>query len=284
MDLAEEKEVRWQTDRIRFYYAKEHPEYKLPEFVGAKPKPKFNNPMLPMKDLDAHVKKVPKTYTNPNVSFDALLIGAQKWPWYVEQNPALVMFQLENPAQFRELKVSLAEGWLLRKDLLSASAQRLYAADCAEHVSPIFYREYPEDLRPQKAIEVARLYARGMATNDELLKGAADASYAARIANRGHLLGDLRYASAAAALAAVSCANSSSPGGAGHHGREAALLLVKETRERGNDPKIRAKLMVDAEDDEKLWQADRVRYYYAQEHPEYTLPQVVGRRRKGKKS
>jgi hypothetical protein len=38
---------------------------------------------------------------------------------------------------------------------------RLFAADCAEDVLPIFEREYPDDDRPRKAIEAARAYARG---------------------------------------------------------------------------------------------------------------------------
>ena len=39
--------------------------------------------------------------------------------------------------------------------------QRLFAADCAERVLPIFEERYPNDDRPRKAIEAARLYARG---------------------------------------------------------------------------------------------------------------------------
>lgn len=40
-------------------------------------------------------------------------------------------------------------------------ALRLYAADCAEHVLPLFEAERPNDDRPRKAIEAARAYARG---------------------------------------------------------------------------------------------------------------------------
>jgi hypothetical protein len=38
---------------------------------------------------------------------------------------------------------------------------RLYAADCAERVLPIFEKERPDDDRPRKAIEAARAYERG---------------------------------------------------------------------------------------------------------------------------
>ena len=41
------------------------------------------------------------------------------------------------------------------------SELRLFAADCAEHVLWIYERDYPGDDRPRKAIEAARVYARG---------------------------------------------------------------------------------------------------------------------------
>lgn len=51
---------------------------------------------------------------------------------------------------------------------------RLFAADCAEAVLPIFYKVRPDDDRPQKAIEKARSYARG-----EISAAARDAARAA---------------------------------------------------------------------------------------------------------
>ena len=41
---------------------------------------------------------------------------------------------------------------------------RLFAADCAERVLPLFERERPHDDRPRKAIEAARAFARGEIT------------------------------------------------------------------------------------------------------------------------
>src|SRR3954469_14111478 len=37
----------------------------------------------------------------------------------------------------------------------------LWAADCAEHVLPLFELERPDDARPRRAIEAARAWARG---------------------------------------------------------------------------------------------------------------------------
>ena len=51
-----------------------------------------------------------------------------------------------------------------RGGLLDVARHRLlasWAADCAEHVLPLFERKHPQDDRPRKAIEAARAYARG---------------------------------------------------------------------------------------------------------------------------
>ena len=52
---------------------------------------------------------------------------------------------------------------------------RLFAADCAEDVLPIFYKVSPNDNRPAEAIRVARLYANGEAS-DEQRRTARDAA------------------------------------------------------------------------------------------------------------
>ena len=44
---------------------------------------------------------------------------------------------------------------------------RLFACECAERVLPIFERKYPNDNRPRRAIEVARLFADGKATQED---------------------------------------------------------------------------------------------------------------------
>ena len=54
-----------------------------------------------------------------------------------------------------------------------AKAQRLFAADCAEHVLPIFEAAYPDDDRPRKAIDAARAFVDGEIGRDEMLAAAA---------------------------------------------------------------------------------------------------------------
>ncbi len=45
---------------------------------------------------------------------------------------------------------------------------RLFAADCAEHVLPIFKKHYPNDDRPRKAIQAARDFAMGKITRTKM--------------------------------------------------------------------------------------------------------------------
>ena len=70
-----------------------------------------------------------------------------------------------------------------RGGLLDLTCHRLlasWAADCAEHVLPLFTAKYPEDDRPRRAIETARAWSRGEASVGE----AWDAAFAAHAAAR----------------------------------------------------------------------------------------------------
>ena len=75
--------------------------------------------------------------------------------------------------------------WALRATIQdSEQVARLMASDFAEDALPIFERARPTDARPRNAIAVARRYARGEATVQELsaARGAAGAAGAARAA------------------------------------------------------------------------------------------------------
>jgi hypothetical protein len=72
--------------------------------------------------------------------------------------------------------VAIHRGGLLDKACHHLLAN--WAADCAEHVLPLFTARYPEDDRPRQAIETARAWSRGEASVDEA-RGAAFAAHAA---------------------------------------------------------------------------------------------------------
>ena len=61
-----------------------------------------------------------------------------------------------------------------RFETWNETTARLFAADCAEAVLPIFEKERPDDDRPRKAIAAARAFARG-----EITAAAWDAARAA---------------------------------------------------------------------------------------------------------
>ena len=79
---------------------------------------------------------------------------------------------------------------------------RLFAADCAEMVLPIYEKDYPSDSRQRLAIQAARDYANGLITFEELAAASAAAWAAASAA-----AWDAAWAAAwAAASAAASAA------------------------------------------------------------------------------
>lgn len=70
-----------------------------------------------------------------------------------------------------------------RGGLLDEATHRLlaaWAADCAEHVLPMFAARYPDDDRPARAIGTARAWSRGEAT----VTDAREAAFAAHAAAR----------------------------------------------------------------------------------------------------
>lgn len=74
----------------------------------------------------------------------------------------------------------------------------LWAADCAEHVLPLFEAVQPGDARPRQAIEQARAWVRGEITMSQARTAAGKANAAAR-----DLSGAARHAAFAAGQAAV---------------------------------------------------------------------------------
>ena len=79
---------------------------------------------------------------------------------------------------------------------------RLFAADCAELVLPIYEKQYPDDDRPRKAIGAARNYANGIinaAARAAAWAAARDAAWAAARAAARDAAWDAAWAAARAA-------------------------------------------------------------------------------------
>jgi hypothetical protein len=109
-----------------------------------------------------------------------------------------------------------------RGGLLDVTRRRLlasWAADCAEHVLPLFTTKYPEDDRPRQAIATARAWSRGEATVGE----AREAAFAAHAAARS-------VSDAAARLVARAAGHAVATAHMADHELGAAAYAIKAVR------------------------------------------------------
>jgi hypothetical protein len=91
----------------------------------------------------------------------------------------------DEPLEFRTILESNGLNdtiWALRAVEGKDKEIRLFAADCAELVLPIYEKHYPDGKRPRLAIQAARDYANGLITIEELVAARAAAGAAARAA------------------------------------------------------------------------------------------------------
>ena len=97
--------------------------------------------------------------------------------------------------------VSRVDGWNQR-------SARLFAADCAEHVLPLFEAQRPGDDRPRLAIDAARAFARGeIDAARAFARGEIDAAArSAAWAAAGDAAGDAAWAAARSAAWAAAWA------------------------------------------------------------------------------
>jgi hypothetical protein len=121
---------------------------------------------------------------------------------------------------------------------------RLFAADCAEHVLPIFEKEYPNDDRPRKAIQATRAFANGKI-------GAAAGAAARAAAGAAAWAGAWAAAGAAARDAAWDAAGAAARAAAGAAARAAAWDAAWDAAGAA----------------EKKWQTERLMKYLKGELP-----------------
>ncbi len=109
--------------------------------------------------------------------------------------PALFVAEYRGTTAADDDKIAVREARLLvRVTTWNERSARLFACDCAQRVLPLYEKEAPDDDRPRKSIETARLFAKGRATQKELA-AARDAARAAAWAAAG----DAAWAAARAA-------------------------------------------------------------------------------------
>ncbi len=116
-----------------------------------------------------------------------------------------------------------------------------WAADCAEHVLPLFEQGQPDDDRPRRALSLARAWARG----EIPMKQAHQAAFAANAAGRG-LSDAARFAALAAGQAVAVAHVAAHELGAAAYAIRAARAAAPEGQE------------VDAGRRECSWQRERL--------------------------
>ncbi|MEP6632405.1 MAG: putative immunity protein [Lapillicoccus sp.] len=110
----------------------------------------------------------------------------------------------------------------------------LWAADCAEHVLPLFAAVRPDDVRPQEAIDHGRAWARGevgmmvaRAAGGHAMGAARDlrgaARYAAYAAGQAACVGHVAAHDLGAAAYAIKAAVGAAPAGGAELARRAEL-------------------------------------------------------------
>ena len=104
----------------------------------------------------------------------------------------------------------------------------IWAAECAEHVVPLFEEERPQDGRPRHAIALGRAWARGEIPWAEARTAAGHANAAAR---------DLRGAARDAAYAAAQAA---AVGHVAAHELGAAAYAIRAVRAAASDDELEA--------------------------------------------
>jgi hypothetical protein len=128
---------------------------------------------------------------------------------------------------------------------------RLFAADCAERVLPLFEKERPNDARQREAIAVARRFARGEATREELDAARAAARDPARAAARAAAWAAARDAARDAAWdAARDAAGAAARAAAWDAARDAAWAAARDAA------------WAAAWAAERQWQRDRLVAYF----------------------
>jgi hypothetical protein len=152
-----------------------------------------------------------------------------------------------------ERKYVARKGRLVRRvDGWDEKAQRLFAAECAEHVLPIFEKRYPDDKRPHEAIEAARRFARyPTEKNRERMDAAGDAASAAARDAAGPA------ARAAAGDAAWDAAWEAAGPAAGLAARDAAWDAASAAASAAAGPAARPAAWAA----ERAWQVERLRGY-----------------------
>jgi hypothetical protein len=218
-----------------------------------------------------------------NGVFSTTIVGA--FQWFAEE-----AYVIELGGESKRLITPLFDQFVARRGRLvrklprwNRKNQRLLAVDCAEHVLPIFEKQYPNDQRPRKAIEATRAFALGKLSDAEMAKAFEAAKEStgphADSSRWGWEFPETALEDAArlkeqeppwmvAAYAACACAGKDDV-------QAAAMAGTASARAAARASSVRASLTDKSEwkaawnqafDHERHWQADRLAWYLGREN------------------
>jgi len=177
---------------------------------------------------------------------------ANMLPLRAINSPLYSLLTLESPERWLAMEWEAARRWVFNsRAKLTDVDQRRFAADCAEHVLPLWETQYPSDHRPRHAIAVARAYANAQ-VNAKALEHAAQAAREARdkkIIEYNRFSEAANRAAQAACMAATQYDNNAAYQ-ASLSAQEAVFMLAKSSDK------------LTAQRQEGVWQWHRLLAYY----------------------
>jgi len=240
----------------------------------ASPLDLFNLAQRRPREALAHPNCPPDLWWSLASRFPREAIQSPLWDFQLIENPALCLelwnsivqvFPLEamqsemwNEAQLGDAEHKRRLQWLWlelytgktshpwKPPVLSLTERRLFAADCAERVLPVFEAAYPGELAPRRAIEAARKFAREEIDSDQL-KSVRDKAFRVAEKVQQPTLRDGAVAWAAFAATAATWEPKAGAFEAAQHARSSSAYAV------GDDGTV-----------ELDWQTNKLLWYLAQ--------------------
>ena len=102
----------------------------------------------------------PEELANPHCDTETWWLIAAEYPLDAMQSVLFPLLTLEAPERWQTMESAKMAQWVdTCIQWLSPSQEHAYAADCAEHVLPLWMEKEPKDKSPHEAIWHRRLYA-----------------------------------------------------------------------------------------------------------------------------
>jgi len=119
------------------------------------------DPMATPAQIEALRKRDPRAaIAHPDCPIELWWDLAKAYPMEAEASLLFPILTLESPERWHVMQRKHIGDWITRAiKAMSVRQGQIFAADCLEHVLPLFTEEYPTDSRPREAMRMRRLRA-----------------------------------------------------------------------------------------------------------------------------